>query len=254
MNGLDFSVLNLSVLGPPLLAGLLVTTTHVPLGREVLKRGIIFIDLAVAQIAGLGVIAAYVVGGGHEGFVVQAAAAAAAVAGALLLHWFGKRWPEKHEALIGTVFVLAATAGLILLAGHPHGAEHMKELLSGQLLWTRADQLPAVGALYAAVLVLWFAWGRKTAVFYLLFALSVTASVQLVGVYLVFATLIMPALAVHRRRGAPALAWGYGISAGGYLCGLVVSALTDLPAGPVVAWALALLALLSATAIGRATE
>lgn len=249
MNGL--AVLDAGVLGPPLLAGLLVTATHVPLGREVLRRGIIFIDLAVAQIAGLGVIAAYTLGGEHEGWGVQLAATVAAVAGALLLHWLGRRWPQVHEALIGTSFVLAATGGLLLLAGNPHGAEHVKELLSGQLLWTRADQLAPVAVLYALVLALWFTVGRKPMAFYLLFALSVTASVQLVGVYLVFASLIVPALAVRRQRGARALIWGYLISAAGYAAGLILSAVTDLPTGPMVVWSLAAIALAVGTRTGR---
>lgn len=237
---MDWSALDWTVLGPPLLAGLLVTATHVPLGRQVLARGIIFIDLAVAQIVGLGVIAAGTLGGQAEGWGLQATAAASALGGGLLLHWIERRWPQVLEALIGTTFVLAATGGLLLLAGNPHGAEHMQSLLSGQLLWVRSDQLTAAAGLYALVLVLWFATAQRSRLgFYVLFALTVTASVQLVGVYLVFATLIIPALTARGLGPVRGLITGYGVGAAAYLGGLAVSALTDLPAGPVVVWVLA---------------
>lgn len=234
-------VAQLSILGPAFAAGLLVLATHVPLGRIVLARGIIFIDLAVAQIAGLGVIAAQALGWESHGLAVQAVAAGSAVAGGLLLHWTERRWPEVQEALIGVAFVLAASGGLLLLAGNPHAGEHLKELLAGQILWADWNQLGIVAALYAVLLALWLgARGRPGQLqFYLTFALAVTVSVQLVGVYLVFASLILPALAVRHRAGRHAVAVGVGLGALGYLAGLALSALLDLPAGPAVAWALA---------------
>lgn len=240
---MSLGALDLSILGLPLLAGLLVTLTHVPLGREVLARGIIFIDLAVAQVAGLGVIAAEVVGGAHEGIAVQAVAFGFALAAALALYGVERRWPQVQEALIGTGFVLAASLAILLLAANPHGAEHLKDLLVGQILWVGPGQLIAVGLLYAGVLVLWFALrGRYGFVFYVAFALTVTASVQLVGVYLVFASLIVPALAV-RLAPRRALLWGYALSLAAYALGLAGSALFDLPAGALIVWMLAVLAL-----------
>ncbi len=233
---------DLGIILPAFVAGLLVTGTHVPLGREVLSRGIIFVDLAVAQIAALGVILAYALGWDVAGVWVQLAAVASALAGALALHWTERRWPQIQEALIGTAFVLAATAGLLLLAGHPHGAERMKELLSGQILWVQFEQLWPVAVLYAVVMGLWIMRQRDERLwFYIVFALTVTASVQLVGVYLVFASLIIPALAVRELPDRPALWLGYGLGAAGYALGLVFSALFDLPAGPVIVWTLALL-------------
>jgi zinc/manganese transport system permease protein len=238
------TALDASILWPALLAGLLVLTTHVPLGMQVLRRGIVFIDLAIAQIAGCGVIAASLLGWAPQGAAAQAAALAAAIAGGLLLTWTEKRWPDVQEALIGTLFVLAATGATLLLEGSPHGGEHLKDLLVGQILWVSGAQLGAVAVVSAAVLVIWFGFSQRlgAAGFYLLFAVSVTASVQLVGVYLVFASLIVPAVAVRRRtRGRLALA--YGIGAAGYAVGLLLSLLWDLPAGPVIAWSLAVLAL-----------
>jgi zinc/manganese transport system permease protein len=231
------------ILAPALVAGLLVTATHVPLGIQVLARGIVFIDLAVAQVAGLGVIFADWLHLEAHGWAVQAAALAAALAGALLLTWTEKRWPEVQEAVIGTTFVLAASGALLLLAANPHGAEHLKELLVGQILWVNWSRLPLVALVSAAILVTWFSMrdrmGRMG--FYLLFAAAVTVSVQLVGLYLVFTTLIVPALATHRMRQGR-LVTCYALGVCGYALGLVGSAMLDLPSGAVIVWAMALLA------------
>src|SRR3954469_14207639 len=180
-----------SLIWPALIAGLLVTATHVPFGIQVLKRGIVFIDLAVAQIAGLGVIVADAFGFEPQGAAVQAAALAAALVGALLLNWTDKRWPEIQEATIGVTFIVAANAAILLLASNPHGAEHLKDLLIGQILWVNPKVLAYVALIYAAILAAWFGWARRIGGmgFYLLFACAVTVSVQLVWVYLVFSTL-----------------------------------------------------------------
>ena len=238
--------LDISILGPAFAAGLLVLATHVPLGRQVLSRGIIFIDIAIAQIAGLGVIAAHTFGWEAGAWTVQVTGFAAALGGALLLYWCERRWPEVQEALIGTAFVLAASAGILMLAGNPQAGEHLRDLMVGQILWVSYAQLPAIAGLYALVLLLWFGLGRKGSplLFYLLFAVTVTASVQLVGVYLVFASLIIPALVV-RQAGARGLWFAYGLGAAGYALGLVSSALLDLPTGAVIVWMLALLGVIS---------
>jgi zinc/manganese transport system permease protein len=237
------SAIDIGILGPAFVAGLLVTATHVPLGIQVLGRGIVFIDLAVAQVAGLGVIFADWLGLGAHGWAAQAAALSAALAGALLLTWTERRWPEVQEAIIGTTFILAASGALLLLAANPHGAEHMKELLVGQILWVNWTRLPLVALVSAVILALWVWLGERMGRtgFYLLFAAAVTVSVQLVGLYLVFTTLIVPALATHRmRRGR--LAACYALGASGYALGLAGSAVLDLPSGAVIVWAMTLLA------------
>lgn len=244
-------LLDWSIVGPALLAGLIVLSTHVPLGQEVLKRGIIFIDLAVAQVAGLGVIAAHAMHWDPEGLEVQVAAVSAALLVAFTLHWTEKRWPSIQEPLIGIVFILAATGGILLLAGNPHGSEHLKELLVGQILWQTWSSLLPIAAIYAAVLVVWFMVrpSSDALLFYLTFAVSVTASVQIVGIYLVFASLIVPALATTGiRRGSRLLA-GYGIGAVSFLVGIIVSIWLDLPTGAVIVWSMAVLALLSGLVI-----
>ena len=231
--------LELSIVLPALAAGLIVTATHVPLGLQVLRRGIVFIDLAVAQIAGLGVIVADWLGFEPQGAAVQVSALGAAVAGALILNWTDKRWPEVQEAVIGVTFIVAANAAILLLAGNLHGAEHLKDLLIGQILWANPARLPWQALVSAAVLAIWFGFGERIGRvgFYLLFACAVTISVQLVGLYLVFATLIVPALATHRVAGRR-IAACYLIGALGYAIGLGLSLISDLPPGPLVVCAM----------------
>lgn len=244
---LNLAALDPGLLGWPLLAGLLVLATHVPLGRRVLARGIIFLDLAIAQIAVLGVIAAHALDLAPEGWPTQLAAAGAALAGAALLATCERRWPQIQEALIGSAFVVAASLGVLLLAGDPHGGEHLSELLTGQILWATPGQAAQIAGLYAALLALW-AWrgaGLGTLGFYLVFALAITASVQLVGVYLVFASLILPALAVRGRPPRAGLLAGWALGALAYAAGLAASALFDWPAGPAIVVALAIAALLA---------
>jgi len=232
-----------SIVLPALVAGLLVSATHVPLGTQVLARGIVFIDLAIAQIAGCGVLLADAMGMEPQGLAVQVAALAAALAGALLLTWTERVYADVQEAVIGVVFVLGASGSVLLLASNVHGGEHLRDLLVGQILWVQPAQLAVVAAVYAAILALWFGLGARLprAGFYVLFAVAVTLSVQLVGLYLVFATLIVPPLAT-RRMGRGRLAASYALAAAGYAIGLLVSTALDLPSGPVIVWMLVALA------------
>lgn len=249
---MNWSALDWGILGPALIAGLLVLATHVPLGMQVLDRGIVFIDLAIAQIAGLGVIAADALGMSEGGVAVQFAAVSAALLGAWLLTWTERRAPQQQEALIGVMFILAACAGILLLSSNPHGGEHLKDLLVGQILWVNTTQLLWLGGISAALLLaLWMGWvGRLGRFgFYAAFALAVTASVQLVGVYLVFSSLIIPALGTRGLSGARRFKVAYGMGVAGYALGLALSALFDLPSGAVIVWTLAACALAGALAV-----
>ncbi|MES2298179.1 MAG: metal ABC transporter permease [Pseudomonadota bacterium] len=243
---MNMSLPDLMIILPAFLAGALVLATHIPLGAQVLKRGIVFIDLAIAQIAALGVIIAGTAELDPHSWAVQLAAGVAAVLGALLLTWTEKRWPEVQEAQIGVLFILAASAGLLLVAHNPHGGEHLQDLLAGQILWVGFGQLlmPAIGAalILAALRLLGPRLGRLG--FYLVFALAVTASVQLVGVYLVFASLIVPSLAVRHYGEGKRLPLAYMLGLGGYGVGLVLSTLLDLPSGALIVWCLTVLAML----------
>src|SRR5258707_14276637 len=108
---MNLNAVDLSILLPAMVAGLLVTATHVPLGMQVLARGIVFIDLAIAQIAGCGVLLADRLGFEAEGVAGQIAALAAALGGGLLLTWTERGWPDVPEAVIGGGFRLGATGG-----------------------------------------------------------------------------------------------------------------------------------------------
>jgi len=232
----------------PFIVGLLVLSTHVPLGRRVLARGIIFLDLAVAQLAVLGVVAAHALDLAADGWPTQLAAATAALIGAAALAACERRWPQIQEALIGSTFVVAASAAVLLLAGDPHGGEHLADLLTGQILWATPEQAIRIAALYGGLLAL-MAWrGERLGGlgFYLVFALAITASVQLVGVYLVFASLILPALAVRGLPPRTALRAGWAVGALAYAAGLATSALLDWPAGPAIVIGLAVAALVAA--------
>jgi zinc/manganese transport system permease protein len=235
------------VLGAPLAAGLIVSAMHVPLGRRVLERGIIFIDLTIAQVAALGAVLGEVLGLEGEGWATHLPDAAAAFVAAGLLAWTARRFPEVQEALIGTLFVVAASAAVLAVSHSPHGAEHLDELLAGQILWVNAAEVVAVAVVFAPLLALWALWGRhKELAFYLMFAVAVVASVRVIGVFLVFATLILPALAAHGLPGRRGLALGYAVAASGYAIGLWLSVPLDLPAGPLIVCTLAALALLTA--------
>ena len=251
---MNWSALDWGILGPALAAGLLVLLTHVSLGARVLDKGIVFIDLAIAQIAGLGVIGADALGLPEGGIAVQAAAVAAALAGALLLTWTEKMWPEIQEALIGVMFVLASCAGILMLSNNPHGGEHLKDLLVGQILWVGKTQILWL-ALVTVVLGLAMLTGLVERLgrfgFYATFAIAVTASVQLVGVYLVFTSLIVPALATRGLAGRTRFIAGFVVGAIGYALGLALSALLDLPSGAVIVWVLAATAVVFAFAKSR---
>ncbi len=242
----------LGILWPALVAGLLVTATHVPLGMQVLERGIVFIDLAIAQIAGAGVIFADFLGWEPTGAAVQVAALAAALAAAALLTWTERRWPEVQEAVIGVVFVIASSVAILILAKNPHGGENLKDLLSGQILWVNPARLPLEALAYGVILAVWF--GARERIgrigFYILFACAVTISVQLVGLFLVFSTLVIPALATYySRRHRYWKAYAVGVL--GYVAGLAGSLVVDLPSGAMIVCSMATAGALIALAAGR---
>jgi len=239
-----------TILLPAMAAGLLVLASHVPLGMEVLRRGIIFIDLAIAQIAGLGIVIASTLGFEVGGWRAQVSAVIAALAGALCLRWMEKKNPAHLEAVIGVSFVAAACAAILLMSQDPHAGEHLQDLLVGQILWTTWGGLLPLAGVTVLTLAAWFDFNLKASPlgFYLLFAITITASVQVVGVYLVFASLIVPALAAGGRL------WrAYAIGIAGYASGLTVSALFDLPAGAAIVLALVAVAALG-TGVAPATK
>jgi zinc/manganese transport system permease protein len=225
----------LEITGPAVLAGLMISLTHAPLGLEVLKRGIIFIDLAIAQTAGLGVVLVSRMAAEPAWWLVQGAALACAMAAAFLFRLVERRLGDQQEAIIGCTFVVSATLALLLLADHPHGGEKIQHLLSGQILFVTWQTVLLQAPIFVAILWVWFLSPRVRdgGVFYFVFALAVTSSVQLAGVYVVFASLILPALAAtvaSSNAGKLAVASACGVVA--VIMGIGLSLLYDLPSGP----------------------
>ena len=235
MTGLD-----IDVLGPALVAGFLVIATHIPLGSIVLDRGIIFIDIALAQVAATGVVFGNLMWGGLSDWVVQASAVGAAIAVAGFLVWTDKRFPVVQEAIIGIVYVTAASVQLMMLAFNPSGAEFLKKLLIGQILWTTPLQLAGVALVYAIALSIWYYrdFSRDRVAFYIVFAVVITLSVQIVGILLVFASLIVPALAARSVRPRWRLLVAFNIGSIGYLIGIAASAVFNTPTGASIVCAL----------------
>ncbi len=231
---------DLNILLPAFIAGLLVLATHIPFGMRVLQRGVIFADLAVAQIAGLGVIIAGLLDLTTQPLLVQIIAVSSALCGAALLTWIERRTPEVKEAFIGLTFVLSATLGILLMSRDVHAGEHLKDLLVGQILWVSQTQLIATALLTVALLAVWHFFKQRLGDFgfYALFAIAITASVQLVGIYLVFASLIVPALATHKLQ-QHRMAHAFAIGITGYALGLLISIWLDLPAGAAIVWTMA---------------
>ncbi|NRD75841.1 metal ABC transporter permease [Shewanella sp. VB17] len=233
----------LSILLPALVAGILVLSTHVLLGQQVLKRGIIFIDLAIAQVAALGAIVAHLNHDiEHLAFSHVWMPALFALAGAGFIAWLSKRMADELEAIIGCFYVLAAVTAMLMLSNDPHGAEMLKQLMSGQILWVNWSQLilPTVVSICILGLIYCKPALLDGSGFYIMFALVITLSVELVGVYLVFSTLILPALAVNKHKMKHKLPAAYLIGLVGYISGLLISASFDLPSGAAIVATLAI--------------
>jgi zinc/manganese transport system permease protein len=233
----------IEIVGPALVAGLMIALTHAPLGLEVLKRGIIFIDLAVAQIAGLGLVMSGVFLHEPSAWQIQAVALIFAILAGLFFRLIETIMPKQLEAIIGCSFVLSASLALLLLADHPHGGEEIQHLLSGQILFVTWQDVLKHAPVYATILALWFIKPsvRKGIGFYLIFAMAITSSVQLVGVYVVFASLILPALAAINSKHKHIAAWMCGISS--VLLGILCATIFDTLAGPVIVISYVLVAL-----------
>ena len=245
--------IELSVLVPALLVGVLVTLTHIPLGIAVFKRGIIFIDVAIAQAAALGIIIAHqffdnLVETNH--FIGQGFAFLSAILVAIILTFTDKKFPKFQEAIIGSTFVFSASMAMILLSANPHGAEDFQNIVAGQILWASIKDALWLAILYVPILITWFCFKNKidnvnNVGFYLIFALTITASVQIIGVYLVFSFLILPAfVASNFKTYKKQIGFGYLVALIGLILGMAISTIFDLPTGPTISVGLVLLVVL----------
>jgi len=215
---------------PVLAAGLLILASHIPLGYQVLQRGIVFIDLAIAQVAALGTILASQLSlDTGLPWLQQGMAIVFALFGAGLVAWINQRFAQWREAFIGLLYVAAASVLVLMVAGQPRGGQLLTSTLSGDILWLSWSDLSLLALMAAAVQLLAQFWPRTLEhFFYLIFAVTITLSVIKAGIYLVFVCLIAPALATvvyQRSRG-----WSYLVGGAGFVIGLLVAWHFDLPA------------------------
>lgn len=226
---------------PPVLALLAGVLALAPLGVQVLQRGVVFIDLAVAQAAAAAAMAAMAWGDHPAWWVTQAAALGGALGAAAVVAWLSAHRPHQREALIGLIYVGCACAALLLAREDSHGAEHLHALLAADVLWADWPQVYTLGACAVAVGLL----GRRlqhNRWFFTGFAVVASCAVQTLGLFVVFAALIAPGL-WQRQGHHPALA--IALATTSTLAGLAASWWWDAPSGPLVALGLALCGLAS---------
>src|SRR3989442_3157737 len=267
----------LSLLWAPFLMCLVLTGIHAYLGVHVLAREVVFVDIAMAQIAALGATAAFLFGYEIEEWESYAWSLAATLVGALVLSITrSRRRNVSQEAVIGIVYAVSSAAAVLVADRAPHGAEQVRTMLVGNLLAVRPFEVGKVFALYSLVgLMHWlcrrpfllistdpaaaFAQGWRVRVwafpFYASFGVVVASSVRIAGVLLVFSYLIVPALAGVMLGGTVAarllIGWAFGTVVS--VIGMVASAALDLPTGATVvcAFGVTLIAFWIATRLSR---
>src|SRR5205823_1499007 len=229
----------IELLALPALACTALVAIHSYFGIHVLKRQVIFVDLALAQVAALGATIAFMLGHSPLSLASHAYALVFTLATAALLACT-RTWTARipQEAQIGVIYVVSAAAALLLVDRAPQGAEHIRQILTGNVLTVGWDELKWAIPLYALVGVVHplirvrNPWLAEFA-FYAAFGLVVTSSVALAGVLLVFAFLIIPAaiglLHAETARGRLAVAWIAGAAIA--VVGLAISYREDLSTG-----------------------
>ncbi|MDI9332617.1 MAG: metal ABC transporter permease [Alphaproteobacteria bacterium] len=217
-----------------------------PLGQQVLQRQVVFIDLAVAQACAAAALWSGAWLHWHEPWQTQAVAALGAVACGALVALLNRRWPMQREALIGILYVCGAALALLGARLDPHGQEQFMVLIAADVLWVQPAQVLVLAA--CAMVLVWLTRGPRSRLaddrwFYPVFALVASVAVPALGLMLVFASLMTPALWLARGVG---VARTYALSAIALGLGLAVSWWLDAPSGPCCALALGLAGLCSA--------
>jgi zinc/manganese transport system permease protein len=234
---------SLVFLWPPFLVAVCLVGIHAYFGIQVLARKIIFVDLAFAQIAALGATVAFMLGHPAQSAATYGYSLAFTLLAAVLLA-FSRDWGTSvpQEALIGVIYVVAAAAAILLIDRAPQGSEHLKQILTGNILTSGLNEVAAIAPLYAAVgLLHWQLRRRLTGtgsrvwefVFYATFGVVVTSSVANAGVLLVFSFLIIPASigVMFASTLARQLVIGWIVGALTSAVGLAASFFLDLPTG-----------------------
>ena len=254
----------LALMWVPFLMCLVLTGIHAYLGFHVIAREVVFVDIALAQIAALGATTAFLFGWDLETGASYAFGLGFTIMGALVLALTRSRGGlVSQEAVIGVVYAVSSAAAVLLADRSPHGAEHLRGMLVGSILSVNGREVLTVGGLYGGIgVVHWlcrrpfFLISRDPAqayregwrvrwwdfLFYASFGVVVTSSVRIAGVLLVFSYLIVPALAgiiLGTRVGARlVIGWVFGTAVS--MIAMVASAALDLPTGATVVCAFGL--------------
>jgi zinc/manganese transport system permease protein len=253
---------------PALVISLVLAGSHTYLGYHVVQRGVIFVDLALAQIAAFGTGVAIVLGWGENAPVqTYFMSLGFTLAGAMLFAFFRKTQGKVPiEALIGITYAAAIAMTLLILEKAATGTEHVKEMLVGTILTVSWKEVIQTSILYAIVgIIHWLTRYRLFLItkspekasaagiriwwwdflFYMTFGIIVTSAVRIAGVLLVFSLLTMPTVAaifcVSKTAHRIIFGWGFGIIA--CVSGLETSLRLDLAAGPSIIGTLLLLLL-----------
>ncbi len=230
---------------------LILVGIHCYLGLHILARGVIFVDLALAQVAALGTTLAYLLGHDHADTAAYFISLGTTLIAALFFA-LSNRYKHKvsQEAIIGIMYAFASAAVVLTVDKMSHGAEHIKYALVGQLLWVTWGEVGRVFLIYSGVSLIHFAcrkqlmavsFGKKASwfwdfVFYALFGVIITSSVHVAGVLLVFAFLIVPSLLGQTFFSSTKARLIFGWSVGFILCfiGMILSYALDMPAGALI--------------------
>jgi zinc/manganese transport system permease protein len=260
------------LMAAPFSACLVLVGIHTYLGLHVLEREVIFVDLALAQVAALGAVIGTLFGvelqgGGTYFFSLGATLFGAALFTFTRPHEGKEKSRVPHEAVIGIVYAVSAAAVILVLARVPRGAEHVQELLVGSILWETWEEVGKIAGIYVLIGVFHWVFRKKFLLvsrgpeearragvsvrfwdflFYVSFGFMVTISVGVAGVLLVFCILIIPAvaaaLATEGIRSRILIGWAFG--AVGSMAGVTLSYGLDLPTGAAVVCTLGLLLML----------
>lgn len=268
----------LELILPPLVACMVIVAIHSYLGLHVIAREVIFVDLALAQMAALGSSVAVLAGIHSEspwsivysvGFTTIGAALFA-----LTRHGGNGKSRVPHEAIIGIVFVVASAAAILVADRSPRGGEAIKDILVGSLLWTTWPVIIRLAVVYAVIGAIHYLLRHRFLTisfdparairegwhirwwdfwFYLSFGLVITFSVPIAGVLLVFSFLVVPAAIAFsftdNLRKLALIAWAAGLVASA--SGIAISFRYDLPTGPLIVVMFGLLLLVALLGRGR---
>lgn len=240
----------------PLIACILLILIHAYFGIHILERGIIFVDLSLAQFVGVGIACSFLFS--HDGVLKYVFSISFAVLGALILALSRKIAKLTNiEAFIGVLYIFSFAMSILILDRTPHGTEEFKAILNGNIIWVNGKDAVYTFAVYAAIGIFHFIFREKFLklsregkgnywwefLFFLSFAIVLVKSVQIAGILQVFAFLIIPALIgkLFTQKLLYVLTGGWLLGFLSSSAGLFASYKWDLPTAPLIVASLSLL-------------